>query len=298
MDAFYASVEIKHRPELKGRAIAVGGSPEGRGVIATSSYEARKFGVKSAMASSTAMRLCPHLVILRPDFSKYKLESRMVREIFERFSDKIQPLSLDEAYLDVTGSEHFGGSATRIAEEIRRIIREERGLTASAGVAPNKFLAKVASDMNKPDGCTVIRPADIPEFIVKLPIQKIWGVGKVTAKRMNEKGIFTCGDLQKYSVGELTSMFGYWGPTLFDYARGIDNRIVHEDRERKSLSVEETYYRDLETLEECLEKLPELYEDWYERMQRAQAHDDILSRLQRHNPRQSFHRHGKARRFS
>ncbi|HVK62085.1 MAG TPA: DNA polymerase IV, partial [Bdellovibrionales bacterium] len=145
MDAFYASVELKHRPDLKGKPVAVGGSPEGRGVITTANYEARKFGVKSAIASATAIRLCPQLIILRPDFSKYKLESKKVREIFERFTKTIQPLSLDEAYLDVTGSEHFNGSATRIAQEIRRLIREERNLTASAGVAPNKFLATVAS---------------------------------------------------------------------------------------------------------------------------------------------------------
>ncbi|MES2854808.1 MAG: DNA polymerase IV, partial [Bdellovibrionota bacterium] len=227
--------------------------------------------------------------IVRPNFTRYKEESRAIREIFERFTSIIQPLSLDEAYLDVTGSEHFGGSATRIAEEIRRLIREERNLTASAGVAPNKFLAKVASDMNKPDGCTVIKPADIADFVFKLPIQKIWGVGKVTAKRMNDKGIFTCGDLQKYNVGQLTAMFGSWGPTLFDYARGIDNRVVHEDRERKSLSVEETYYRDLTTLDECLEKLPELYEDWLERMERAQKHDDVLSRVRGISVKLKFH---------
>ena len=269
MDAFYASVEIRDRPDLKGKPIAVGGSPDGRGVVATASYEARKFGIRSAMASATAIRLCPQLIFIRPDFSKYKAASKKVREIFERFTTMIQPLSLDEAYLDVTGSELFGGSATRIAEEIRRLIREETGLTASAGVAPNKFLAKIASDMNKPDGIKVVRPAEIDAFMINLPIEKIWGVGKVTAKKMHSFGIRTCGDLQKHSITQLSSMFGSWGPSLYDYARGIDDRPVHEDRERKSLSVEETYFADLTSLEQCIEKLPELYDDWNERMVRS-----------------------------
>lgn len=269
MDAFYASVELRDRPELRGKPIAVGGSPDGRGVVATASYEARKFGVRSAMASATAIRLCPQLIFIRPDFSKYRAASKKVRAIFERFTTRIQPLSLDEAYLDVTGSELLGGSATRIAEEIRRSIREETGLTASAGVAPNKFLAKVASDINKPDGLKVIRPGDVEAFMKPLPIEKIWGVGKVTAKKMHALGIRTCGDLQKYSVTELSSMFGSWGPELYDYARGIDERPVREDRERKSLTVEETYSHDLISLDECLEKLPELYDDWNERMVRS-----------------------------
>lgn len=271
MDAFYASVEIRDRPDLRGKPIAVGGSPDGRGVVATASYEARKFGVRSAMASATAIRLCPSLVFIRPDFSKYKAASNKVREIFERFTTHIQPLSLDEAYLDVTGSDLFGGSATRIAEEIRRLIRVETGLTASAGVAPNKFLAKIASEVNKPDGLKVVRPSEIADFMVCLPIEKIWGVGKVTAAKMKSFGIHTCGDLQKFSISELTGLFGSWGPGLYDYARGIDDRPVRESRERKSLSVEETYARDLVSLEECLAKIPELYEDWDERMVRSGA---------------------------
>lgn len=275
MDAFYASVELRDRPELRGKPVAVGGSPDGRGVIATASYEARKFGVRSAMASATAKRLCPGLIFIRPDFSKYKAASRKVRAIFERFTTHIQPLSLDEAYLDVTGSEFFGGSATRIAEEIRRLIKEETGLTASAGVAPNKFLAKIASDINKPDGLKVIRPSEIDAFVKPLPIEKIWGVGKVTARKMKSFGIHTCGDLQKYSIAQLTAMFGSWGPELYDFSRGIDNRPVREDRERKSLSVEETYGQDLTTLEQCLEKITELYEDWNERMVRSGETDRI-----------------------
>lgn len=275
MDAFYASVELRDRPELRGKPIAVGGSPEGRGVVATSNYEARKFGVKSAMSTATAMRLCPQLILIRPDFSKYKRESKRVREILERFTRSIEPLSLDEAYLDVTGSELMGGSATRIAEEIRRLVREEVGITCSAGVAPNKFLAKIASDINKPDGMKVIRPGEIEAFMATLPIEKIWGVGKVTAAKLKSKGFFTCGDLQKKSLSELTVAFGSWGADLYDYSRGIDNRPVKWDRTRKSLSVEETYFRDLTTLDEMISKIPELYEDWNERMLRSGASEKI-----------------------
>jgi DNA polymerase-4 len=275
MDSFYAAVEQRDRPEIRGLPVGVGGSPEGRGVIATASYEARKFGVRSAMATATALRLCPQLILVRPDFAKYKKESRRVREIFERFTPRIEPLSLDEAYLDVTGSELFGGSATKIAAEIRRLIQEETGLTASAGVAPNKFLAKIASELNKPNGLAVIRPEQIEVFMKTLPITKIWGVGKVTAEKMHRRGIMTCGDLQKYTVSELTGMFGSWGVELFDYARGIDNRPVRENRERKSLSVEETYSQNLASLEACIGKLPELYDDWNERAVRAGIGDRI-----------------------
>ena len=269
MDAFYASVEMRDRPELKGKPVAVGGPPESRSVIATSNYEARKFGVRSAMASSTAMRLCPQLILVRPDFGKYKRESKKVQEIFRRFSERVEPLSLDEAFLDVTGSEHFGGSATRIAEEIRRLIFTEVQLTASAGVAPNKFLAKIASEMNKPNGIKVIRPGDIDGLMKTLPIEKIWGVGKVTAARLKGMGFHTCGDLQLKSLSELTALFGTWGAKLYDDARGIDHRTVQPNRTRKSLSVEETYGRDITTLGECLSHLPEIYDDWNERMVRS-----------------------------
>jgi DNA polymerase IV len=275
MDAFYASVELRDRPEFRGQPMSVGGSPDGRGVVAAANYEARKFGVKSAMPMATALRLCPHLVCIRPDFSKYKRESKKVRAILERFTNKIEPLSLDEAYIDVTGLEVFGGSATKIAEEIRRLIKEETQLTASAGVAPNKFLAKIASDINKPDGIKVIRPSEIDAFMKTLPVEKIWGVGKVTAKKMHANGFFTCGDLQRKTIAELNAIFGSWGTELYDFARGIDHRPVRESRERKSLSVEETYGKDLVTLEECLSKIPELYEDWNERMVRAGVSDRI-----------------------
>ncbi|MCM2282621.1 MAG: DNA polymerase IV [Bdellovibrionaceae bacterium] len=269
MDCFYAAVEVRDRPELAGRPVAVGGTPEGRGVIATANYEARKFGVRSAMASARALRLCPSLVLVSPHFTKYKAESRKVREIFERFTPVIEPLSLDEAYLDVSDSTWFGGSATRVAQEIRRLIREETGLTASAGVAPNKFLAKVASEWNKPDGLKVIRPRDVADIVPGLKIEKIFGVGRVTAERMHKMGIRTCADLQKLSVPELVVRFGKWGPRLHELAFGRDDRPVETSWERKSLSVEETFRADLPTLALCRRELPAIYEEWLRRMERS-----------------------------
>ena len=274
MDCFYAAVEIKFRPDLKGKPVAVGGSPEGRGVLTTANYEARQFGLHSAMSSSQAMKLCPDLILIRPDFGKYKAESQHVRSILERYSSLIEPLSLDEAYLDVSDSPFEEGSATRIAERIRREIKAETGLTASAGVASNKFLAKIASDLKKPDGCAVIRPEQVDAFMKTLPVKKIWGVGKVTAEKMHRLGIQTCGDLQTHSVAKLVEMFGSWGPQLYDFARGIDSRPVSNDRERKSLSVEETYFEDLVTRGQQVAALGPLYEDFRERMERYRARGD------------------------
>ncbi len=292
MDCFYAAVEVRDRPELKGKPVAVGGSPQGRGVVATANYEARKFGVRSAMASANAVRLCPQLVLIFPEFSKYKAESKKVRAILERFSDKIEPLSLDEAYLDVTDSKQMDGSATRIAQEIRRLIFEETKLTASAGVAPNKFLAKVASEWNKPDGQKVIRPEEIPAIMPALKVEKIFGVGKVTAGRMHKQGIFTCGDLQRLTIPELVQRFGSWGHKLHEYARGIDNRSVDSSSERKSLSVEETYHEDLPDLDMCLRELPALYEEWLRRMNRSELADRIRGcfvKLKFHDFHQTTH---------
>lgn len=274
MDCFYAAVEIKFRPHLKGKPVGVGGSPDGRGVLTTANYEARKFGVRSAMPSRQAMKLCPELILIRPDFSRYKAESEHVREILGRYASVVEPLSLDEAYIDVTDSPHEGGSATRIAARIRREIKAETGLAASAGVAPNKFLAKIASDLNKPDGLAVIRPDQIDAFMKNLPVEKIWGVGKVTAEKMNGLGIHTCGDLQKLPVERLQEVFGSWGHQLFEFSRGIDNREVSNDRERKSLSVEETYGQDLVTRNDCLAALGPLYEDFAERMEKYRARGD------------------------
>lgn len=275
MDCFYAAVEVKFRPDLKGKPLGVGGPPGTRSVLTTASYEARKFGVRSAMPTSQALRLCPQLILVPPHFDLYKQESRAVREILERFTSKIQPLSLDEAYLDVTEAPHFQGSATLIAREIRRLIHHELGLTASAGIAPNKFLAKVASDWNKPNGQFVVRPEDVDAFVKDLKVEKIYGVGKVTAKRMHELGLFTCADIRRQDPQQMVRWFGSRGADLIDLAHGIDNREVHASSERKSLSVEETYNQDLTSLAQCLKQLPELYQDWQRRMDRAGVRDRI-----------------------
>lgn len=275
MDCFYAAVEVKYRPELKGKPLGVGGPANTRSVLTTASYEARKFGVRSAMPSSQAVRLCPGLVLVPPNFSLYKKESRAVRGIMERFTDLIEPLSLDEAYLDVTDSDHHGGSATLIAKEIRSLIQSELGLTASAGIAPNKFLAKVASDWNKPNGQFVIRPEDIAAFMPPLKIEKLYGVGKVTAKKMHELGLHTCGDIQRLPLDQLVRWFGSRAEELSRLARGIDHRKVEPHSVRKSLTVEETYDKDLTTVEECLARVPGLYQDWEQRMLRTQERDRI-----------------------
>lgn len=292
MDCFYAAVEVKYRPELKGKPLGVGGPPNTRSVLTTASYEARRYGVRSAMSSSQAVRLCPQLILVPPNFALYKKESRAVRDIFLSFTPLVEPLSLDEAYLDVSDVKQFNGSATLIAKEIRRRIEAETGLTASAGIAPNKFLAKIASDWNKPNGQFTIRPEDVEAFMPTLKIEKIHGVGKVTAKKMHALGLHTCADLQKKSVVELASHFGSWAQGLYDSARGIDNRKVEPHGERKSLTVEETYNQDLQTLQECLARLPGLYEDWETRMLRANERERIrgfVVKLKFHDFKQTTH---------
>jgi DNA polymerase-4 len=275
MDCFYAAVEVKYRPELRGKPIGIGGPPNSRSVLCTASYEARKFGVRAAMPSSRAVRLCPQLILIPPNFSLYRKESQAVREILKRFTPVIEPLSLDEAYLDVSECHHFGGSATLIAQEIRRLIHEELNLTASAGIAPNKFLAKIASDWNKPDGQFVIKPEDIEKFMLDLKIEKIWGVGQVTAKKMHSLGLHTCGDIQRQSVYQLAAWFGSRGAELLDLAHGVDRREVGARSKSRSMSVEWTYNQDLQTLDEVLKKLPELYQDWEERLQRLKEKPEI-----------------------
>lgn len=275
MDCFYAACEIKRRPELKGKPLGIGGPPNSRSVLCTASYEARKFGVRAAMPSSQAVRLCPQLILIPPNFDLYKKESRAVRAIFERFTDRIEPLSLDEAYLDVTDSPHKDGSATRIASEIRAQIEGELGLTASAGIAPNKFLAKIASDWKKPNGQFVIRPEDIDAFVKTLAVEKIFGVGKVTARRMHELGLRTCGDIQNQPLEKLARWFGSRAVELSELARGIDKREVISNWERRSLTVEETLSEDVATLEAIVSRLPELYRDWETRMLRSGERDKI-----------------------
>ena len=277
MDCFYAAVEIRDNPRLKGKPVAVGGRPGGRGVLTTANYEARKFGVGSAMSISQALKLCPNLEIMPVHFSKYKNESAKIQKIFKSVTSKVQPLSLDEAYLDVTECPLFQGSATHIAKHIRDRIFEDTGLTASAGIAPNKFLAKVASDWKKPNGQFTVTPKMISDFIKLLPVKKIPGVGKVTSEKMQALNIKTCADLQQLSIEDLNYKFGTWGVQLFDICRGIDNRKVSPGGKRKSLSVENTYSQDLESAKQCLEKLPQLLEEFNRRLQKSGVDDKIKS---------------------
>ena len=267
-DSFYASVEMRENPELRDKPIAVGGSAERRGVIATANYAARAFGVHSAQPSARARQLCPQLVIIPPRFDLYRSISGQFREIFASFTDRIEPLSLDEAYLDVSDSPRCGGSATLIAEAIRRRVKKELQLTVSAGVAPNKFLAKVASDWNKPDGIFTISPAMVADFVIELPVSRINGVGRVTTEKLRKMGVVTCGDLQNVPVAELARRFGKYGPRLAELARGIDDREVKTSRLRKSISVERTYPRDIGTDKEMLEALDRVLEELADRFSR------------------------------
>lgn len=267
-DCFYAAVEVRDNPQLRGLPLAVGGAPNSRGVIATCSYEARKYGVRSAMSSAKAAQLCPGLLFIKPDIAKYQEVSRAMHEIFKQYTHLIEPLSLDEAYLDVTDAPFCSGSATLMAEEIRAKVNQQLGITISAGVAPNKFLAKVASDWNKPDGLFVIRPEEVAVFVERLDVSRINGVGRVTKSKLNQMGINTCGDLQKFAEAELTQSFGQYGKRLFSVARGIDNRPVQTHRERKSISVEHTYSEDLKTLSSIIECVPVLLDELRSRCER------------------------------
>jgi DNA polymerase-4 len=254
MDAFFASVEQRDNPDLRGKPIAVGGS-ERRGVVAAASYEARKYGVRSAMPGSIAKRKCPHLIFVKHRFDVYREVSNQIREIFHEYSDLVEPLSLDEAYLDVTNPKIGPPSGTLIAEEIRKKIFEKTKLTASAGVSFNKFLAKVASDVNKPNGIKVIRPKEAIAFIEKLPIEKFFGVGKVTAERMHGMGIHTGKDLSNYSEFDLVKKFGKAGKYYYKIVRAEDDRPVEPNRERKSIGAERTFDQDIDQLDEMIERL-------------------------------------------
>ena len=267
-DCFYAAVEVRDNPALRGLPIAVGGSAERRGVVATASYEARKFGVHSAMASATAIKRCPDLILIPGRMSAYREASRQMRDIFSDYTDLIEPLSLDEAFLDVSRSMQCKGSATLIAQEIRQRINDTIGITVSAGIAPNKFLAKVASDWDKPNGQYVITPDRIDTFLASLPVKKIWGVGKVTARRLDKLGIKTCGDVQRYDVFQFVELMGNFGEHIHKLAHGIDSRPVVSEWRRKSISVENTYAQDLPDLTACLQKIPELIASLNRRMQR------------------------------
>lgn len=265
-DCFYASIEMRDNAELRHVALAVGGSPDKRGVVATCNYAARKFGIHSAMAAATAKKRCPDLVIIRPNMEKYRVASAQIHEIFRDYTDKIEPLSLDEAYLDVSHCEQHHGSATLIAEEIRARVAERVGITISAGIAPNKFIAKIASDWNKPNGQFVVTPAEVEAFVLQLPVKKLFGVGKVTAAKMARQGLETCADLRDLGEEELTRRFGSFGTRLYQLSQGIDNREVQTERSRKSLSVENTYAQDLPDLESCLQQFTLLQEELERRL--------------------------------
>jgi len=271
MDCFYAAVEVRDRPDLKGKPVVVGGRPDGRGVIATASYEARKFGVRSAMSSAKAIKLCPNLIFVGTHFDKYRAESKKIREIFERFTPLIEPLSLDEAYLDVTDCEHFENNATAIAKEIRRLIYSELGLTASAGIAPNKFLAKVASEWRKPNGQYTVTPDQVLDFVEALPVSALSGVGKVTEEKMKTLGLLTCGDIRQKSMQELQHWFGSWGPRLYDLSRGVDGRAVKTSRQRKSLSVETTFAESIDSYDKAMPQLKCLFEEFDQRFTKSEV---------------------------
>lgn len=259
---------MRDDPGLANRPMAVGGSADQRGVIATCNYEARAYGVRSAMASAHALKLCPDLLIVRPRREAYRQASQEIHTIFRTYTDLIEPLSLDEAFLDVTGCEHFAGSATRIAQDIRRRVWQQLRITVSAGVAPNKFLAKIASDWKKPDGLFVITPAQVDDFVLGLPVTKLHGVGRVTAEKLQRMGIRTCADLRARNRLDLLRDFGSFGERLWGLAHGIDERPVQVESRRQSVSVENTYDRDLPDLAACLERLPELLQELTRRMAR------------------------------
>ena len=261
MDAFFAAVEQRDNPELTGLPVVVGGQPDSRGVVATCSYEARKFGIHSAMPSSRAYQLCPQAIFVRPRFSAYKEASLAIHSVFKEFTDLIEPLSLDEAYLDVSKCHVCEGSATLIAREIRQSIFSEIQLTASAGISYNKFLAKLASDQNKPDGQFVIKPGEAESFLKELPIGRFYGVGKVTESKMHAAGIKTGGDLKTLDLSALEKSFGNAAGYYYNIARGIDERPVTVDRVRKSLGAETTFQQDISDRDEMLSQLMSLLDE-------------------------------------
>ncbi|WP_082768764.1 DNA polymerase IV [Paraglaciecola hydrolytica] len=259
MDCFYAAVEMRDNPALREVPLAIGGSSDRRGVISTCNYIARQFGVRSAMATAHAFKLCPNLVLAPGRMEVYSDISKQIREIFARYTDKIEPLSLDEAYLDVSDSELFAGSATLIAQDIRKAIFAETGLTASAGVAPCKFVAKIASDENKPDGICVITPDKLDAFVLKQPLRKIPGVGKVTCEKLNTMGLHTCADVRQFPFDELIKRFGKFGAVIWARSHGEDERELQTDRLRKSVGVERTMAQDISSKTECQQMVEALF---------------------------------------
>lgn len=259
MDCFYAAVEERDHPQFRGKPLAVGGLANRRGVLCTCNYAARKFGLHAAMPTKRALALCPELILLPMRMDKYREVSKAIHQIFQKFTPLIEPLSLDEAYLDVTHCTMLHGSATLIANEIKRQIKQQLSLTASAGVAPNKFLAKIASDWNKPDGLLVITPSEVANFVADLTIDKLSGVGKITAQKMQQQNIFTCRDLQQYTLPQLQQKFGKSGERFYQLCQGIDEKPVEPNRIRHSLSVEQTFPTDLPNPQSTRTLLAELF---------------------------------------
>jgi DNA polymerase-4 len=274
-DCFYAAVEMRDNADLRHRPLAVGGSPQARGVIATCNYLARQFGIHSAMSSAYALKLCPELVIVPPRFEVYREAAKDLLAIYRDFTALVEPLSLDEAYLDVSETLLYHNNATHMAQVIRQRVRSELGLTVSAGVAPNKFLAKIASDWKKPDGLFVIKPHRVEQFVAQLPVSKLFGVGKITAAKLEKMGIYTCQDLRQTSLTQLTQQLGKFGQQLAMLAWGIDNRGVEPQRDIKSLSVERTLPTDLPDLAACLQALPTLFPLLKERINRQPVQNNI-----------------------
>ncbi|MCW8885636.1 MAG: DNA polymerase IV [Motiliproteus sp.] len=267
-DCFFAAVEMRDNPQLRQVPLAVGGDPGRRGVISTCNYPARNYGIRSAMPSAQALKLCPNLTIIPGSMEKYRQASAQVHEVFQQYTDLIEPLSLDEAYLDVSKATACRGSATLIAEQIRQQVVESVGITISAGVAPNKFLAKIASDWNKPDGLFVVLPEQVESFVEQLPVSRLHGVGPATLEKLQKHGIENCSDLRSFGELELVKLLGRFGQRLFQLSNGIDDRPVVTGRRRKSLSVEQTYSNDLPTLQSCYQQLPALLVKLEERLRR------------------------------
>ena len=271
MDCFYAAIEVRDRPALRGKPVGVGGT-RNRGVLTTCNYEARKFGVRSAMPTFMALQRCPQLILLPTRFDVYRREAAVIRGVLQRFTRLMEPLSLDEAYLDVTG--HSGAPAP-LAQVIRDLIFQKTKLTSSAGIAPNKLVAKIASEINKPNGQLEVTPEQVPEFMQDLPVRKIWGIGEKTERKLEDLAVKTCRDLQRFSRPQLVDLFGKFGLELYDLCRGIDDRPVEPDRPRKSLSTEETFSFDLETLEACEQRMEELFGDLMADLAQKEAARDV-----------------------
>lgn len=261
MDAFYASVEQRDNPELRGKPVVVGGSPDGRGVVCSASYEARKFGVRSAMSARKARQLCPGAIFVRVRMAQYKEVSRQIQGMFREVTDLVEPLSLDEAYLDVTENRLGEPLASRVAKYLRDRIRNELGLTASAGVGPNKFIAKLASDLRKPDALVVVPPDKVADLLAKLPVEKLWGVGPATARRLHEQGFFTTADIREVPSRAIEAILGRFGGFVHRLAHGIDERPVRVNRELKSRGSETTFSKDVSGFDLLATELPALVED-------------------------------------